>query len=184
MPPQLAGWLWNGERLVSDDTVEGALARGMIVMGGCRLRPECTRHVRLDLENLAYHGSAREPLPAVRGRYGCGRLPACEMSWIETYPSGAPLQAFVGDPNAWLAVKCEACSASQPFTFERMIRSLQAAGRGDGNTGVRVVAERLRRPCKDCAAVRWRVDVVREHAPGAGTTTELQRPAPEKAVRG
>ena len=177
MVPRLAGWLWNGERLVVDDTVEGAIARGLTVVGACRLRPECTRSVRLDLEWLAYHGHAREPLPALRRRYECERLPRCELTWIESHPAGAPLQCFVGDPNAWLSVQCEKCGAARPFTFERMIRALEAAGRGDGNTSVRAVGERLRRPCTDCRGVRWRVEIVREHAPGSGSNKPLQRPA-------
>ena len=131
-----------------------------------RLRPECTRSVRLDLEWLAYHGHAREPLPALRHRCECLRLPRCELTWIESHPAGAPLQCFVGDPNTWLSVLCEGCGAARPFTFERMIRALQAAGRGDGNTSVRDVGERLKRPCKDCPGVRWRVEIVREHALG------------------
>ena len=177
MPPQLAGWLWNGSRLVADDTVEGAIARGLTVVGACRLRPECTRSVRLDLEWLAYNGHAREPLHDVRCRYEGLRLPRCEMTWIESRPAGAPLQCFVADPNTWLSVQCEGCGVARPFTFERMIRALETARRGDGNTSVRAVGERLRRPCKDCGGVRWRVEIVREHAPGAGSNKLLQRPS-------
>ena len=159
MPPRLPGWVWNGDRMAADDTPEGSLARGMVVIGGCRLRPECTRQVRLDLEQLSYRGLGRAPLAEVRRRYECHRLPRCEMSWIETYPEGVPLQAYVGDKAVWLSVTCEACRASQVFTFERMIQALVASQRGDGNTGVRVIAERLRKPCKTCGAVRWRVEV-------------------------
>ena len=176
MPSQLAGWLWNGERLVADDTVEGAIWRGMTVVGACRLRPECTRQVRLDLEHLHYNGHAREPLPELRRRYECGRLPRCELSWIESHPSGAPLQCFAGDPNAWLSVVCEGCGAAFPVTFEHMIRALVASGRGDGNTGVRTVGQLLKRPCKDCGGQRWKVDIIREHAPGSGSNTPLRRP--------
>ncbi len=183
VPPPLPGWLWNGEQLVADDSVEGALHRGLAVVGACRLRPECTRSVRLDLEYLAYHGAARERLPIVRRRYECGRLPKCELNWIESHPAGAPLQAFADDPNTWLVVKCATCGAAQSYTFERMIRALVAAGRGGGNTSVRAVGERLRQPCKDCRGVRWLVEIVREHAPGSGATTLLQRPN-ERGRRG
>ena len=179
MPPRLPGWVWNGERMVADDTPEGGLARGMVVLGGCRLRPECTRHVRLDLEQLSHRGLGRAPLAEVRRRYECHRLPHCEMSWIETYPEGVPLQAYVGDREVWLSVTCEACRASQVVTFERMIRALVASRRGDGNTGVRVIAQRLRRPCKACGALRWRVEVEREQASGAGPPRPVQRPKPE-----
>ena len=181
MPPRLPGWCWNGERLVMDDSPEGALARRMVCFGGCRLHPECTRRVALELGQLIGQGLGRAPLQEVRHRYECSRRPHCGMSWADSYPEGVPLQAYAGDPDVWLSVTCEACKASQLFTPERVIQALELSGRGDGNTGVRVLAGAMRRPCTSCRATRWRVELERVPAPGRGLTSEPARPKPAPA---
>lgn len=123
-------------------------------------------------------GLARRPRPRPpqlhKLRRAVWRSPG--VAALRVASRGAPLQCFVGDPNTWLSVQCEGCGAARPFTFERMIHALQVAGRGDGNTSVRAVGERLKRPCRDCRGVRWRVEIVREHAPGSGSNKPLQRP--------
>ena len=167
MLPHLPGWLWNGERLVTDDTVEGALARRMTVSGTCRLHAECTRRVTLDLHYLADHGFSCTPLDEVRRRYDHLRSPRCEMAWITTYPASIPLQCFLRD-NAWLVVTCKGCNAAQAFTFARMIRALERSGRGNGNTSVLKVAEVLREPCRTRQRAYWSVEIQREPASGTG----------------
>ncbi len=168
MPPSLPGWLWNGERLVMDDSVEGALARGMVTHGGCRLHPECTRRVQLEWVQLIGCGLGRASIHEVHGLYECRRRPHCRMNWADTYPQGVPLQAYVGDLEVWLLVTCGGCGAAQTLTVERMIKALVLSGRGDGNTGVRVLAKTLQRPCRICKASKWRVEVERAPAPGQG----------------
>ena len=58
----------------------------------------------------------------------------------------------------------------------------RAAGpslRGNGHARVWAIAERLTMLCKACGPLRWRVEVEREQASGAGPLRPVQRPEPE-----
>ena len=168
MPPSLPGWIWNGARLVSDDTVGGAVARGMAVGAACRLYPECTRRVTLDLRALVGLGLGRMPIHEIRKLFECGRRPSCGLSWSDTYSKGAPLQGYVGDQTVTFTVRCAACGASRTYDVEQIIGGLRRTGRGDGNTGVLVAARHFQRSCRLCGDRRWELNLSRPPPAGTG----------------
>ncbi len=158
--PSLAGWLWNGERLVVDDTVDGYLVRGPVVSGQCR-NLECNRRITVDLQGLSSMGWGKLPLAEVRDFFRCYRKPRCDVTWIETYPEGVPLQHFVHDGESLgLAVICDGCGHRKVFEAQSLIDKLVRSGLGDGNTGVRKLTKVIRGACA-CGKRKWRVDVVR-----------------------
>lgn len=157
--PYLPGWLWNGERLVQDDTVEGCIARGAAYNASCR-NAECSRRLKLELEAWLSLGYGRAPIQEVQGLYPCRRKPKCDLFWNETYPKGVPLQAYVGDKDLEIGVMCGACGLAKRYTPARLIAQFDRSGRGDGNTGINEAAQRIRGACK-CGVRKWSVDVIR-----------------------
>lgn len=65
-PAALPGWLWNGERLVVDGSVDGLLARRVDLHGRCR-NDECSRQVVIDLHGWSVIGYGRAQVQETKG---------------------------------------------------------------------------------------------------------------------
>ncbi len=157
-PPSLPGWLWNGQRLVHDDTVDGCASRGAAYLGSCK-NTECSRRVKLDFMELSARGYGRTPIHEAQDRYRCYRRPVCDLFWVETYPRGVPLQAYVGD-QVELEISCDACRLAKRFRPIQLIERFRSTELGDGNTGIMEAAKRIRGRCR-CGAQKWRMGVIR-----------------------
>ncbi len=157
----LAGWLWNGERLVPDDSVSGCLHRGMELTGRC-WGGDCTRRLTVDLHAWSSMGYSKMHIQELRGHYECRRQPECGLRWSETYPKGLPLQLYVGDAGVELQVQCDACKFAKAYDALALIRRLSLSGLGDGNLGVNVAGRAIRGQCSHCGARKWAVRAVRE----------------------
>ena len=161
----LPGWRWSGGKLESLETVDGFLARGATLAGRCKMN-ECRRSVKVDLQAWSAHRYGGMGLDGLRHAYRCARV-GCDFNLEPpSYPSGIPLQCYVGGAER-LDVRCKACRAGRPLTAEEMIARLERAGVTYAcNVGVRVVASMIQGACKACGKSSWSVEVERPPAPG------------------
>ena len=64
---------------------------------------------------------------------------------------GVPLIAYATHaPETRVEVACCACLLTIAYSPIEMIQRLLKSGRGDGNSGVHTLAERIRGPCRRC----------------------------------
>ena len=173
---ELAGWRREADgRPVELNTVEGAHARGAVVLGRCATA-ECRRRVEPDLADWIRHGFGSLPLPTLEAAFRCGRV-GCRLTFQGlTYPAGYPVQCVVGTDSR-LEVRCRECSAGRDFTAQKLIARLEAAGTGDGNSGINDLGRRIRGRCPACRYPGWIVTLRRSPAPGTPEHAAAQQRA-------
>lgn len=151
------GWTLqlSPERIVPTRDLLGALQRGQKLLYRCE-RPDCGRRVEPDLDGLVRAGHGHQTPGWLTHLLECRHPLGCRLKLsAEIYPLGVPLVGYLCDPEALIALKCEACGLTLTRGVQETIDRLIATGRGSGATGVLELGRRARGPCRRCNGRRF-----------------------------
>jgi hypothetical protein len=161
-PLLVPGWQIDPGRLqpVEVRTVLGFYQRGQDLLLRCR-RPDCRRRVEIDFHAAVQAGLGDRPPAHLLQLLKCRHWDGCALEEASAvYPGGVPLIAFLQHPDVLIAIACAGCGARLLLPPREVIRRLQAAGRGDGSTGVIELAKAVRGPCRKCSGRRFAAEIV------------------------
>jgi DNA-directed RNA polymerase subunit RPC12/RpoP len=118
--------------------------------------------VEVEFKGAVQAGLGDRPLSHLIHCLRCQHWAGCGLEEASAvYPLGVPLVAFLNEEDTLIAIVCEACGARVLLPPRAVIDRLKRAGTGDGSTGVLELGKRVRGPCRQCRATRFRSEIIR-----------------------
>lgn len=161
-PFLVPGWTLDLSRLqpIEVRTVLGYYQRGQDMLLRCRRR-DCRRRVEVDFRAAVQGGLGDRPASYMLELLKCRHWNGCQLEEASaTYPKGIPLVALLGEAEVLIAIACAVCAARALLPPREVIRRLNAAGRGDGSTGILELGQAVRGPCRNCSGRRFAAELV------------------------
>lgn len=161
-PFLVPGWRIDTSRLqiVEVRTALGHYQRGQEVLLRCR-RADCHRRVEIDFRAAVHAGLGDKPLSHLLQRLRCDHWSGCQLEeTAASYPRGVPLVGYLQHADVLIAIACTGCETRLLLPPREVIRRLQAAGRGDGSTGILGLGKAVRGPCRKCSGRSFAAEVV------------------------
>lgn len=179
-PFLVPGWQIDAGRfeIVEVKTVLGYHQRGQEMLLRCQ-RTDCRRRIEIDFRAAVHAG-----LGDLHHLLRCHHWSGCRLEEVSaTYPKGVPLVGYLKHRDVLIAIICTFCEARLLLPPQEVIRKLEAAGRGDGSTGVLELARAIRGPCRKCGLRRFECEVLwsKARVPAAASGTPRQQAGPAES---